>query len=203
MHPQTVWADKHLPTPSTFKVPNPPFLFSSEQHQSSLLTLLVSNFAASLVPTFLPRQGKCYGTDIQMMTMPWIWCLNTIIPPPRSFVEGGSLRETLAYNCICSRLKFPNGTVFWPFELSYKLFFPFIPISACCPVLYCPASCSLWCKSNNINDSELFLWGYTHTKLSLLIDFLSASSSWQHRTRGRTQEQLLIFYREENDLLAV
>lgn len=77
---------------------------------------------------------KVLATDIEMM-MPWIWCLNAIIPPPCSLFtspppsmlcrEGGSLRETLAHKRICSHLKFPSGTAaaFSSSEPSNLLFF--------------------------------------------------------------------------------
>lgn len=91
-------------------------------------------FNLTVFPTFLPWHRKCYATDIEMM-MPWIWCLNAIIPPPCSLLtspppsmlcrEGGSLRETLAHNRICSHLKFPSGTAaaFSSSEPSNLLFF--------------------------------------------------------------------------------
>lgn len=60
--------------------------------------------------------SKFDATDTQMK-MPWIWCLNAIIPPPSPppppsmlCCEGGSLRETLAFNRICSHLEFLSGT---------------------------------------------------------------------------------------------
>lgn len=123
---------KHSPTfqDSLVSLWLPPFLSSS----FCLVTLTLPPYISSVYPSLIPLPSLspsfyfhilpfCFGTesnatDIKMMMMPWIWCLNTIIPPPCSLLtspppsilccEGGSLREILAYNRICSHLKFPR-----------------------------------------------------------------------------------------------
>lgn len=52
----------------------------------------------------LPWHRKCYATDIQMM-MPWIWCLNAIIPPPCSPPSPSSPRCSAAKGALCGKLE--------------------------------------------------------------------------------------------------
>lgn len=136
----------------TLQIPQKIFYFLPSWPLSwfPLTAFLPTTFSARLIPLLslflhfftslfsLPHclgTQKCQATDIQMM-MPWIWCPNAILPlpcslhtsPPPTLLcrEGGSLRETLAYNRICSHLKFPSGTAAAfssPSEPSNLLFF--------------------------------------------------------------------------------
>lgn len=86
-----------------------PFLPTFRQFYPSLSLLdphCLSFISFTVFSTSLCWRQKCYATDIHMM-MPWIWCLNTIISPPRYPPSPISLDALPWGGALCGKPKHP------------------------------------------------------------------------------------------------